>query len=316
MKALADTLRQVGRDLVEKRLWPVALLLVVVAVAAPMLIGGSAPEVAAPAAVATDPPAVAAVTPPGAARTKTTRGGRIDDPFYDPPEPARESSGTTAASGGGASTAAPAGDGGAASASAPAPPTKAAARSERPPTPARSQNPPTPAQAVSTSRYYRAVVHWGTGAAKPHPIARLTPLGARGHLAALYLGITRADGLWAIFVLGPNSTSRGDGICKPGTGCRMIGLKAGDRQRVTVRGSDGRITRQFWLRIRSVKSVVTTERAARAGRARVHREGLSVLREMRQVPVLAAVLAKARYNRASGLLDATAPRTDVEKAGE
>ena len=47
-------LRNVVSDLVEKRLWPVALLLVAAIAAVPMLLGGADPE---PAATAALPPA-------------------------------------------------------------------------------------------------------------------------------------------------------------------------------------------------------------------------------------------------------------------
>jgi hypothetical protein len=163
--------------------------------------------------------------------------------------------------------------------------------------------------------YHRAVVRWGSSLDAPsHAIARLTPLGGRDAPAAVYLGPTRADRLWAVFVLGPNATWRGDGICKAGTGCRMIGLKAGDRQRVSVHGSDGKVVRRYWLRVRSVKTVATTARAARRARARVHSDGRAVLREMRRNPIGALVLANARYDGDAGLLDATDPDAGAERA--
>ena len=303
MKALPDTLRQIMGDLVRKRLWPVALLLLAVAVLAPVLIGGSASEGAAPAPVATAPPPVAAATPPATAGVKTTRGGRIADPFYDPPAPPKEAAADsspaptpTPSSGEGAPSA---GDDGAASAPA------SAAASTR------------PSRAAPARRfaYYRLVARWGESREAPaRRVARLTPLGGRDNPAALYLGPTRAHTLWAVFVLGPNATSRGDGICKSGTGCRMIGLKAGDRQRVSVHGADGRVVRRFWLSVRSVKKLTTASLAARRTRTRLHSDGRAVLRQMRQDPILAAVLAKARYDSKSRLLDATDPATGVEKA--
>lgn len=79
--------------------------------------------------------------------------------------------------------------------------------------------------------------------------------------------------LWARTPLGPNTTSRGDGICKAGTGCPMMGLKAGYRQRLSVHGSDRRVVRRYCLRVHSLKTVRTTARAARAGRAKVHSDG-------------------------------------------
>lgn len=326
MKALPETMRQIGRDLVEKRLWPIAVLLLAVAVGAPMLIGRSAPDATAPVPVAATAPAVPAAAPSAttgeAGVRPKARGGKINDPFYDPPAPAAPAAASIAvapapAAGGGATSA----GGGATSAGQPSPAGQTAPapapKSPATATPNGTTAAPKPSEPARTSVYYRAVVRWGSSLDAPvHAISRLTPLGGRDAPAAVYLGPTRADRLWAVFVLGPNTTSRGDGICKAGTGCRMIGLKAGDRQRVSVHGSDGRVVRRYWLRVHSLKTVRTTARAARAGRARVHPDGRVVLREMRRDPFTATVLGKARYDRDSGLLDATDPETDVEKAGE
>lgn len=314
MKALPEAIRQIGRDLVEKRLWPIAVLLLAVAVGAPMLIGRSAPDATAPLPVAaTAPAAPAATTGEDGARPKA-RGGKINDPFYDPPPPPAPAAASTAPAPAAAGDAASAGRASPAGPTAPSAAPKAPAATA---TPKATTAAPRPSEPARTSVYYRAVVRWGSSLDAPvHAISRLTPLGGRDAPAVLYLGPTRAHRLWAVFVLGPNTTSRGDGICKAGTGCRMIGLKAGDRQRVSVHGSDGRVVRRYWLRVHSLKTIRTTARAARAGRARVHSDGRAVLREMRRDPFTAAVLAKARYDRNSGLLDATDPETEVEKASK
>ena len=44
MNTLIDPLKRIARDLVEKKLWPVAVLLLAALVAVPMMLGGSSAE--------------------------------------------------------------------------------------------------------------------------------------------------------------------------------------------------------------------------------------------------------------------------------
>ena len=330
MTSLIESVRGVIRDLIDKRLWPVALALLAAVVVVPMLVGASSPEVAAPApathAAAAPQPAAAVPDDAGDAdrAEPASRSGKVRDPFYDPPKPADEAGATTAKSAGGATravadppAAAGGGAGAGASASAKAPATASAPKATRTPPTAVAPDRPSrsPAPAARTSRYYRAVVGWGPKDAESHAIARLTPLGGRRNPAALYLGIAKADALYAIFVLGPNATSSGDGACRTGTDCRMVALKAGETRRFVVRSTTGGPARRYTLRVRSVRAIRTGADAARRGRARVHRAGRSVLRAMWRSPVEAAVLRRASYHRRTGLLRAPAPDA-VKSAAE
>jgi hypothetical protein len=315
MKALPEALRQILRDLIEKKLWPVAVLLLAAIVVAPMLLGASSPDAdpvsvaAAPSAALPVPAVAPAAAQKDAASAKRGRGGKVEDPFYDPPAAPQASSSVTAPApdAGGAGSAptadktAPAAGGGAAK-----PSEQAVAKPPAGTTRA-------PAARARRSVYYRTVVRWGPERAASHPIARLTPLGGREDPVALYLGVTRFDALWAIFALGRNTTSKGDATCKTGTGCRMIGLRRGDKQIVTVRDTDGRMLRRFTLQVRSVRTITTSPARARTMRAKVHSDGRAAIGAMRQDPVGAAVLGQAAYRLRTGLLYATVPRDAVKK---
>lgn len=323
MKALPEMLRQVVRDLVERRLWPFAVLLLAVAIVVPVLIGRSAPEAAAPASVAAGPPAVAPVALPdrgdGKASPKARRSGKINDPFFDPPAPP-QSGGTANAAG---STAAAAPEIAATAAPKPAKTAPKDSGSTGPKdsgsTAPKDSGTTTPkrTETAPASVYYRAVVRWGTSTlAEPHALARLTPLGGRRNVGALYLGITRSDATYAIFVLGPNATSLGDGKCRAGTDCRMIGLRVGEVQRFTVRDPDGGKPRRFTLRVDSLRTVRTSPTAAANGRAKVHSDGRSALRAMWRLPTQAAVLRRGIYDQRSGLLRAVVHPDALEPAEE
>lgn len=315
MTPLLEAVRQIGRDLIEKRLWPIAVALLAGVVIVPMLITSSSSDAPAPASVASvTPPAPTAPSPApsgddaSSARRSPTR--KVRDPFFDPPNPPAASVATNATADATRAVAAPAGTAavnqrtaGAAKAS----PTRATN-----PTPSTARRPsPRAATAPRGSAYYRAVVHWGDSpAAAPHTLARLRPLGGRRNPAALYLGVAKADALYAVFVLGPNASSRGEGVCRTGTDCRMIALRAGERRSFVVRHPDGSEQR-FTLRVRSLKIVETSAAAARRARVRVHRYGRSVLRAMWRLPTEAAVLRRASYDTHVGLLRARP--TNVEK---
>ena len=84
-------LKNIGHDLVEKRLWPVALLLVVALVAVPVLLGGGSPTAPAADATAAVPGAAAGAGQSPVSLSTTagqerayTRGGKVRNPFKQP----------------------------------------------------------------------------------------------------------------------------------------------------------------------------------------------------------------------------------------
>lgn len=326
MSAIVETLRQIGRDLIDKRLWPVAVVLLAALVAVPVLIGGSNSEPDAPAAVAAADPGAAAAAPPGAAATpaagkaatnsKSAKNGKIKDPFFDPPKP--KAAGPTSVSSAAGSTRAEAtSPTGAAAprATGTAAPKKSTATAKATAPTAKARVTPAPRTTAPTSSYLRTVVRVnGAGGGKAHPMSRLTPLGGTSDPAALFLGVAKAGARYAVFVLGPRATSRGQATCKGGTDCRLVGLKAGQTQVVTVRPARGGI-RRFTLRVESIKTVKASAARARSARARVHPDGSRVRRAMRRHAASAAALRTARYDRQAGVLRAV-PSDDVKSAAE
>ena len=302
MNALPEPLRQVGRDLVEKKLWPIAVLLLAAIVAVPLLIGSSSGDPGTP------PAPVAASAPGGAgseslitvvdqAVTGKERPGDVRDPIYDPPEP-QDAAPATAAGGTAASAPAAPAAGGSTGGGATATP--------KPVTPATTGAPPQsgPAPVVAPAAdgvHYRTVVRWYAGeAGKARPISRLTPLGDRAEPAVLYLGVTRSQARYAVFLLGSHATSKGDGKCEDAD-CRLIGLKTGDRQTVAYQLASGEV-RRYHLELVSVKSVAADGADARRMRARVHPDGREVMRAMWQDERTAAALGRVRYDVDRGLL--------------
>lgn len=310
MNTLTDPLKRVARDLVDRKLWPVAALLLVALVALPILIGGgsstdSSATPVAPTAAAADAPGAGLITVADpAAGGKETRPGQVRDPFYDPPEPAAP---------GAASAPGPA-------ASAPSPGGSAAApkggNSPATATPPAQVTPPqtTPVQPAKPARsvHYRTVARWySADAGKARPLARLTPLGGSAAPLALYLGVTKSKSSYAVFLLAPGATSEGDAECEQAD-CRVIGLEAGQSQIVTMPSPDGGEARRYRLEVVSVKAVTTDADAAAEMRAKVHSDGRDAMRTMWQHRPTAEALQPIRYDRDLGLLFKTA----AEKASK
>lgn len=317
MNTLTDPLKRIARDLVDKKLWPVAVLLLAALVAVPLLIGGgsSADDAAAPVAVVAPAPGA-----PGSKSLitvidegdggKDVRPGRINDPFYDPPEPPAPESASGASPAAAAGTAPAPSTGGGAPTGGDAP---TGGASPAPSSSPKTTPQPTSPEPAAASGYYRTVVRWyESERSKARPITRLTPFGGAETPAALYLGVTKSDASYAVFLLGPNATSTGDAECEK-TDCRVIGLKTGQSQVVTVQPSDGSAARTYRLEVTSVKAVTTDAATAREMRAKVHAEGREAMRAMWQHRPTAEALQPIQYDEDRGLLFKTPTAKDASK---
>jgi len=292
-------LRSLLDELVEKRLWPIALLLLITAVAVPLVLGqggkgaGEAP-VAAPANAPADDAASSApaVQVVGQASVRR-RHGKVRDPFR---RPTKESAARVATDDG-----APAGSTAAArdatsGASAPASGTGTK------PVAVTHQGGAAPVQ--STGSVYRTTLRWGQDEkAEVRGVSRLEPLGGLSNPALLHLGTTQ-HGARSIFLLGPNAVTGGEGGCAERT-CRVIALKAGQRRIVVVEGADGE-TRRFELAIDAVvRRVVDSRHEAARLRARVHPDGRDVLRAMIHDGPTAAAIGQFAFDRGLGAVVAS-----------
>lgn len=316
MKPLLEPLRQIGTDLVQKRLWPVALALLVGLIAV-TVIGTSgedaSPELMGRAPVTATAPAVPATATPGERTAeRADNGTRVRNPFFDPPKQPDASSGRGSAS-----------DSAAEPSSGPRAAGSSQLSDDRPSSPGpvpkapsgAARVPSTGAGASTANVYYRTVIRWRR--AKPSrstAIARLTPLGGRSEPAALYLGVTAPDERYAIFVLGPNTTTHASHHCADPSDCRMIGLRAGETKLLTVRPPNGGV-RHYRLRVAAIRRVKSSLRHARVMRGDVHRDGRGVLRAFWRDPAIVPVISTVSYSRARGLLSARNAEVSVTKPG-
>jgi hypothetical protein len=267
MSIVTDTWRQ----LVRRRLWPVALLLVAALAAVPLLLAKD-PE---PAAVTAAPaggaesarllasgPIVSVASEEEGGKRRRVLGVRHDifKPTAKAPKKAAQAESPAAA-------AAPAAAAGGGAAAAPAPGTTA-------PTPA----PAAPAAPAKTWPADSLTVRFGvaTQDRAERTLKPLRALGDAGKALLVYEGLKR-DGKTAVFLLVADLEATGDGTCKGEDGaCERLELKVGKdgaTQFLDVLDADGEVVTQYQLDVLEVhnpsgKGVATA--ASRRGTLTAH----------------------------------------------
>ena len=204
-------LRNIGADLVEKRLWPVAVALLVALIAVPTLLAKSSSD---------DADVAPAAPVAGAAAVKADQVARAQHDARRASQARRQGQ----------------------------EPVRAALRARRPtpveavsteatgarrPTPARRPPPvaptpaktaPAPAKKKSTPKanldVYRATLRFGEpGAMRTiKDIARLTPLPSVDNPFFVFLGV-KDDGETLVFLVSSDAKATGDGVCRPQATC-------------------------------------------------------------------------------------------------
>lgn len=300
-KSLAAPFRQ----LIERRLWPVALLLLAALVAVPVVL---AEPVQHPASAGTQQaaagssgavePVVSLADPAARDRLRRVVGTR-KDPFAPavmgkkadaiglsgPPSP--ELTGTAGAQiagvtpgGGGSST----GGSAPAHSSTIAPPTLGPSGPVTPLTP----SPPRPTYEVNSLS-----VRFGesSGAPARRELPRLTGLPGGARPGLLYLGLL-SDHTTAIFLVDATASVRGDGDCRPSPrDCQRLQMRRGDIEFVDFGG------KQYQLELLTVQTHKTSSAsAARAARTRTADGGRGKLR------ALLSRVGPLRYDEGSGTL--------------
>ena len=239
-------LKSLWTDLVEKRLWPVAVVLLLALVAVPVALGGgddgapaSTPLGATGATGSGGQVAQVALDP--AVAVRRDRAGKVRDPFK---QRAVAETGATAAGGatgaGGPSTEAPkesppAGGGGGGKAP------------QGPSGPAGPKTPPetAPAPAPDPPDSYVVALRFGKAGAKRarRKVERLTPLPSPENPFFVYLGVL-SDAKTAVFMLSSDVKATGDGACKPRkSSCETVELRRGDSELLEATADDGKVTR-------------------------------------------------------------------------
>jgi hypothetical protein len=270
-----SAVRNLITDLVDRRLWPVAVALLGALVAVPVLLGGSkapAPAPAAPLAAApatTGGTAQAAVSLSTPSTTPKYRPGPVRNPFaqHKVPPPATTPVQTTPAPSApvsGTSPSIPTG-GGMPVVTTPIVPGSGGGRRD-----------------VTETNVWRVNLRFGeAGDQKTHKaIPRLTPLPSATDPFFIFLGVL-ADGKTAVFLISSDTTATGDGTCKPNpTQCDTIELRAGDTEFFDVAQGNAGVT-QSELDLLKVFHDKVKGAAAAAKASRVSRDGKDVIHELK-----------------------------------
>jgi hypothetical protein len=274
MSVLSDTWRQ----LVQRRLLPVAVLLVAALAAVPFLLAKDAEPVAAPVTAA--PKAETATASASAAtaksivslveegeRTKRRRVlGARKNPFQPAPvKLARPSSSNPNTSGmptqtGGTPVETKTGSGGTPVGSTPVVPTL--------PTVPTVTVPEAPKK---TYELYSLAVRFGDAsstALSRMNLGRLKALPSVEEPILVYLGVSQ-DKKTAIFMVDSGVVAQGDGTCKPHpSNCETIHMQEGENEFFDVTDEKGNVTAQYQLDLVDIKTKKTAD-AAQARKARV-----------------------------------------------
>jgi hypothetical protein len=272
-----SAVRSIFNDLVDRRLWPVALALVAALVAVPVLLGGgsgaSAPDAAAPlasAAPATSPTAQAAISVSTPSTAPRHRPGAVRNPFaqHKTKDPA--------------------------AATVPAPTPVATGTPYVPSSPVGLGLPTGPSvtpivpssggtKDPAVTDVWRVDLRFGDAGNQKvrHDIPRLTPLPSTTDPFFIFLGVL-SDHKTAVFLVSSDATANGDGTCKPNpTQCDTIEMKAGDTEFFDVaQGNAGIVQYELDLLKVSHGKVKSTKATASAAR-KVSKGGKLVVHELK-----------------------------------
>ncbi|HEU4975999.1 MAG TPA: hypothetical protein VFT50_12975 [Baekduia sp.] len=290
-------LRNVLHDLVEKRLWPVAVALLIALVAVPVVLGGSggdagtdelaaAPVVPSSAAVPVPADKVVKLVEPTTSKP-VHRKGKLLNPFVQHHQPKPEKPQTTSGTSAG-TTASHAVSAAQSLVSALGGGSSSLSHGPIPvPTPSTSPVPqPGPAPAPDSQQddkdLYRVSLKFGEdGAMKTYKdIARLTPLPSADNPFFIFLGVTE-DKKSAVFLVSSDAEPTGDGTCHPSTDlCRQVTLQKHDLEYFDLQTGTAGVV-QYQLEITGIrKGTAKTAATAAKLRARESRAGRDYLRQV------------------------------------
>ena len=325
MSVITDTWRQ----LVRRRLWPVAALLVAALAAVPFVLAkdpeptpvvppasGGAGSAAGRGVLATQP-IVALAGPEDRTKPRRVLGVRHDifKPTKKAPKVAKAASkavagatqetaanDTTASTGSTTSGASSGSTGSNGSTGADTPATTPAT----PSTPATPVPVPAPAPATPEPTWpaNSLTVRFGDSTAsalEKSTLERLSPLPSAEDPVAIYLGL-QDDGETAVFLLGDGVQPTGDGTCLPEpTSCETLALKAGETEFLDVMGPDGATpTAQYELDVVAVHPAATAA-GADAGTGTAAKTAKAATRAIKAHVAVNGPLPW-RYDRATGVL--------------
>jgi hypothetical protein len=293
-------LRNIGADLVEKRLWPVALGLLVALVAVPVLLSsspkdepaGNEPSAAVASAALNTPKAVTLDTK---AIGRRVRGGSSKNPFKQLFVPKVKVATT-------------------------APATTKADTTPKSATPSPTNNntgstPNSPSTPKTQLSVYRATLRFGQPGDMNEisDIPRLTPLPSIENPFFVFLGV-KEDGETLVFLVSSDAKATGDATCVPKDTCETIEMKAGDTEMFDVTDDSG-ATQQYQMDVVKVSKVkATSAKAARAARARHSKAGAALLTIAREDASAPDTLGLYRWDPKRGVLDFIKPKAKASSA--
>lgn len=318
-------LQNLWRDLVDKRLWPVAVALVLAAVAVPVLMGGGSstvtPAPAAPAPTGAAVPGTAQVTVAVDAGTKErSRAGSARDPFKPlifakvakatggPTTGATASAeigsssaaGSTRSSGGSGALSAPPSLGtGSGNGTGSTPPKSSPVSPSTPSTPSVSPTTPGVTHTQTTRRFYTYAltlqlkrsgqISWR------HNLQAVSYVPSPSAPLLAFLGV-RSDGKTATFLVGDRVQVTGKAAsCRPSPeNCRFLELKQGDTVLFAKVPANGAAAKHYRLSLTRV-AFVPVSKATRAAAARRTRAAGSAA-----APALAPAQQVTRSVRTAG----------------
>jgi len=298
-----NPLRAIARDLVERRLWPLAVLLVVAIVAVPVVFlrpsdsstGSSVigtPTASAAPGTATTPTSTTATpaqTADAAGKLKVKKSDAIaaDGALKDPFVPAGGASKSSTSNPTSSAASAPS-DSAAGAPSTPNTPTISAPPATTPTqtaptqttastTPSGPSTPTSTTTAGSTKVLVADVAFARAGqTAKAQPALRLRPYPTKQWPIVDYLGITGDKGRVA-FAVSPAAKVTG-GNCRPSRSvCRTVIVSKGKAIKVSVPGAGG-LTRTYDISVPAIRNHdLGTVKEAALGRRLVSRDGVCIL---------------------------------------
>lgn len=274
-----SAVRGVLRDLVERKLWPIAVLLLAAAVAVPLYLGrSSADEAPLPTTnmhADAGKPSKAAVSIEDPSTGEDDRTGGVRNPFKQLHIPKAASPDDSSAKAPAADQ--PSGSGGSDGSQPPLAPGGAGGSGD-------GGSKPKPAG--DPLDIYHLSLRFGraesSGLKTYHDVARLSPLPTADNPFFVYTGVLK-DGKTAVFLLSSDATATGDGHCRPSPkSCQTIEVKEGDTEffDLTV---DGEAVQYQLDVVRVFKKGASTAVAAAAAHERHSNAGANMLRKAHRV---------------------------------
>jgi hypothetical protein len=275
-----NAVRGLLRDLVERKLWPVAVLLLIAAVAVPVYLGRSSSDEAGVPLPATNLQADAGKTSKAAVSIEDQasdddRPGGVRNPFKQLHVPKATPSSTTPAPS--ADTPATSGGSGGSGSDGSTPPLDPGGSGG-----SGGTDKPAPKPAGDPLDVYHLSLRFGRAEATHlttyHDVARLSPLPTADNPFFVYTGVLK-DGKTAVFLLSSDATATGDGHCSPSPkSCQTIEVKEGDTEFFDLTVNKQAVQYQLDV-VRVFKKGASSAVAAAASYQRHSNAGADMLRQ-------------------------------------